>query len=64
MFMQDDGILLTKYYHDYENLGAKGDCFEYKEVGGKVNGIHKIHQNIWKVIRVYCEHTTGSGGLF
>ena len=26
--------------------------------------MHKIHQNIWKLIWVYCDQTTDSGALF
>ena len=61
---KDDDILLKKYNCDYQNLQAKRDCFEYKQVWGKVNGMHKIHQNIWKLIWVYCDQTTDSGALF
>lgn len=35
---------------DCQNLQDKRGCFEQKEVGGKVNRIHKTRQNIQKVI--------------
>ena len=43
-------------------MQAKRDCLEQKQVGVKVNGIYKIHQNILKIIQVYCDQTTDGGG--
>ena len=59
---KDDARLLKKYYCDCQNLQAKRDCLEHKQVGRKVNGVYKIHQNILKIIQVYCDQTTDSGG--
>ena len=59
---KDDARLLKKYYCDCQNLQAKRDCLEHKQVGVKVNGIYKIHQNILKIIQVYCDQTTNGGG--
>ena len=33
-----------------------------KQVGRKVDGVYKIHQNILKIIQVYCDQTTDGGG--
>ena len=35
---------------------------QHKQVGIKVNGVYKIHQNIRKIIQVYCDQTTDGGG--
>ena len=43
-------------------MQAKRDCLEHKQVGRKVNGVYKIHQNILKIIQVYCDQTTDGGG--
>ena len=59
---KDDARVLKKYYCDCQNLQAKRDCLEHKQVGVKVNGVYKIHQNILKIIQVYCDQTTDSGG--
>ena len=59
---RDDERLLEKYYCDCQNLEAKRDCLEHKQVGVKVNGVYKIHQNILKIILVYCDQITDSGG--
>ena len=34
---------------------------DFKQVGVKVNEIYKIHQNILKIIQVYCDQTTDGG---
>ena len=54
--------ILKKYYCDCQNLQAKRDCLEHKQVGVKVNGVYKIHQNILKIIQVYCDQTNDGGG--
>ena len=59
---KDDARLLKKYYCDCQNLQAKRDCLEHKQIGRKVNGVYKIHQNILKIIQVYCDQTTNGGG--
>ena len=59
---KDDTRLLKKYYCDCQNLQAKRDCLQHKQVGVKVNGVYKIHQNILKIIQVYCDQTTDGGG--
>ena len=59
---KDDVRLLKKYYCDCRNLQAKRDCLEHKQVGVKVNGIYKVHQNILKIIHIYCDQTTDGGG--
>ena len=43
-------------------LGAQRDCLEFKLNGITVSGIYKIHQNILKIIQVYCDQTTDGGG--
>ena len=59
---RDDERLLKKYYCNCQNLQAKWDCLEHNKVGRKINGIYKIHQNILKIIQVYCDQTTDGGG--
>ena len=59
---KDDARVFKKYYSDCQNLQAKRDCLEHKQVGVKVNGVYKIHQNILKIIQVYCDQTTDGGG--
>ena len=59
---KDDARVLKKYYCDCQNLQAKRDCLEHKQVGIKVDGTYKIHQNILKIIQVYCDQTTDGGG--
>ena len=59
---KDDARVLKKYYCDCQNLQAKRDCLKHKQVGIMVNGIYKIHQNILKIIQVYCDQTTDGGG--
>ena len=59
---RDDERLLEKYYCDCQNFQAKRDCMEHKQVGVKVNGVYKIHQNILKIILVYCDQITDGGG--
>ena len=59
---KDDSRVLKKYYCDCQNLKAKRDCLEHKQVGVKVNGVYQIHQNILKIIQVYCDQTTDGGG--
>ena len=59
---RDDERLLKKYFCDCQNLQAKRDCLEHKQVGRKINGIYKIHQNMLKIIQVYCDQTTDGGG--
>ena len=59
---KDRSRILKKYYCHCQNFQAKRDCLEHKQVGIKVNGIYKIHQNILKIIQVYCDQTTGGGG--
>ena len=59
---KDDARVLKKYYCDCQNLQAKRDCLEHKQVGVKVNGVYKIHQNILKITQVYCDQTTDGGG--
>ena len=58
---KDDARVLKKYYCDCQNLQAKCDCLDFKQVGVKVNEIYKIHQNILKIIQVYCDQTTDGG---
>ena len=59
---RDDERLLKRYYCDCQKLRPKRGCLEHKQVGRKVNGIYKIHQNILKIIQVYCDQTTDGGG--
>ena len=59
---KDDARVLKKYYCDCQNLQARRDCLEHKQDGVKVNGIYKIHQNVLKIIQVYCDQTTDGGG--
>ena len=59
---KDDARLLKRYYCNCQNLQAKRDCFEHKRFGVKLNGVYKIHQNILKIIQVYCDQTTDGGG--
>ena len=59
---RDDERVLKKYYCDCQNLQPKRDCLEHKQVGRKVDGVYKIHQNILKIIQVYCDQTTDAGG--
>ena len=58
----DDEKVLKKYYCDCQNLQPRHDCLEHKQVGRKVDGVYKIHQNILKIIQVYCHQTTDRGG--
>ena len=59
---KDDDRLLAKYYCDCRNLQPKRDCLEFYRHNIKINGIYKIHQNILKIIQVYCDQTTEGGG--
>ena len=59
---RDDDRLPGKYYCDCRNLQTKRDCLEYRKSGIKINGIYKVHQNILKIIQVYCDQTTDGGG--
>ena len=59
---KDDARLLKRYYCNCQNLQAKRDCLEHKRFGVKLNGVYKIHQNILKIIQVYCDQTTDGGG--
>ena len=59
---RDDERLLKKYYCDCQTLKPKRDCLEHKQVGREVDGVYKIHQNILKIIQVYCDQTTDGGG--
>ena len=59
---KDDDRILKKYYCDCQNLQAKRDCLEYKQLGIKISGIYKIHQNISKIIQVYCDQDNDGGG--
>ena len=59
---KDDDRLLDKYYCDCQNLQAKRDCREFYQYGIKINGIYKVHQNILKIIQVYCDQKTDGGG--
>ena len=59
---RDDDRLPKKYYCDCRNLKPKRDCLEYKPNGIKINGVYKVHQNILKIIHVYCDQTTDGGG--
>ena len=59
---KDDVRLLKKYYCNCQNLQAKHECLEHKQVGVKINGIYKIHQTILKIMQVYCDQTTDGGG--
>ena len=59
---KDDARVIKKHYCDCQNLPAKRDCLEHKQFSVKVNGIYKIHQNILKIIQVYCDQTTDGGG--
>ena len=59
---RDDERLLKKYYCDCRNLKPKRDCLEHKQVGREVDGVYKIHQNILKIIQVYCDQTISGGG--
>ena len=61
-YAKDDARLLKKYYCDCQNLQAKSECLEHKQVGVKINGIYKIHQTILKEMQFYCDQTTDSGG--
>lgn len=59
---KDDDRVVQKYYCDCQKLQPKRDCREYYQYGIKINGIYKIHQNILKIIQVYCDQTTDGGG--
>ena len=59
---KDDDRLINRYYCDCQNLQAKRDCREFYQFGVKVNGIYKAHQNILKIIQVYCDQATDGGG--
>ena len=59
---RDDARVLKKYHCDCQNLQPKRDCLEHKQIGRKVDGVYKIHQNILKIIQVYCDQTTDGGG--
>ena len=59
---KDNATVLKKYCCDCQNLQAKRDCLEHKQVGVKVNGVYKIYQNVLKIIQVYCDQTTDGGG--
>ena len=59
---RDDDRLLSNYYCDCRNLEPRRDCLEFKLNGITVSGIYKIHQNILKIIQVYCDQTTDGGG--
>ena len=59
---KDDDRLLERYYCDCQNLKAKRDCIEFYQFGVKVNGIYQVHQNLLKIIQVYCDQTTDGGG--
>ena len=54
---RDDDRLSKKYYCDCRNLQTKRDCLEYKQNGIKINGAYKVHQNLLKIIQVYCDQT-------
>ena len=58
----DDDRLLKKYYCDCQNLQPKRDCLEFRQYGIKINGIYKVHQNIFKIIQVYCDQEKDGGG--
>lgn len=47
---------------DCQNLQPKRDCLEFKQYGIKINGIYKVHQNIFKIIQVYCDQEKDGGG--
>ena len=59
---KDDDRLLEKYYCDCQNLQAKRDCREFYQCGIKINGIYIVHQNILKIIQVYCDQKTDGRG--
>ena len=59
---RDDDRLLAKYYCDCRNLQPKRDCLEHYQYGIRISGIYKIHQNILKIIQVYCDQATDGGG--
>ena len=59
---RDDDRLPKKYYCDCQNLQPKRHCLEFKLYGIKINGIYKVHQNILKIIQVFCDQTTDGGG--
>ena len=58
----DNDRLLNRYYCDCQNLPAKRDCREFYQFGIKVNGVYKVHQNILKIIQVYCDQATDGVG--
>ena len=58
---KDDDCLTNRYYCDCQSLQAKRDCREFYQFGIKVNGIYKVHQNILKIIQVYCDQATDDG---
>ena len=59
---KDDDRMLNRYYCDCQNLQPKRDCLEFYQYGIKINGIYKVHQNILKIVQVYCDQTTDGGG--
>ena len=59
---RDDDRLLKKCYCNCQNLQPKRDCLEFKQHGITINGIYKVHQNILKIIQVYCDQKKDSGG--
>ena len=59
---KDDARVLKKCYCDCQNIQPKRDCLEHKQVGVTVNGVYKIHQDILKIIQVYCDQTNDGSG--
>ena len=59
---KDDDQISKKYYCDCQNLEAKRDCLEHFQYGIKISGVFKVHQNILKIIQVYCDQETDGGG--
>ena len=51
-------LTIIKSYCDCQNLQPKRDWLEHKQVGRKINGVYKIHQNIFKTIQIYWDQTT------
>ena len=51
-------LTIIKSYCDCQNLQPKRDWLEHKQVDRKINGVYKIHQNIFKTIQIYWDQTT------
>jgi len=58
----DDHRLPGEYYCDCRYAEPARDCLEHLNKGKHVDGIYRVHQNIGKVIDVFCDQTQDDGG--